>query len=113
MVADPDAIEDAMTLAGDVEWRIKMQAFLQEYVDHGISSTSNLPAWGTPGNNEGTVTQFGETLLKYLPKLRGLTCYPNGAREGQPLVRVPWAEAVRRGGEVFSDGGCKDGVCAS
>ena len=39
----PDYIEDAYLLSYNVEKRIKFQHDLQKYVDHGISSTINLP----------------------------------------------------------------------
>jgi ribonucleoside-diphosphate reductase alpha chain len=45
--------------------------------------------------------------MKYLPKLRGITCYPDGARSGQPLTPVSYNEAVSRAGveikEEYSD----------
>jgi ribonucleotide reductase alpha subunit len=101
---DPDSIEDAYTLAENVERRVAFQAWLQQYVDHAISSTINLPEWGSELNNEATVTQFGEMLLKYLPKLRGITCYPDGCRGGQPLTRVKYQTAVQHVGQVFVEG---------
>lgn len=90
----PDEIEDAYTLAASPERRVAFQAWVQQFVDHAISSTVNMPAWGTPHNNEDTVRPFGEMLLRHLPRLRGITVYPDGARDGQPLVRVPYAEAA-------------------
>lgn len=113
---DPDLIEDALSLAEDVGRRMSMQAWLQTYVDHGISSTINLPPWGTELNSETNVTQFGKTLLKYLPGLRGITAYPDGSRDGQPLTRVPYREAIGKEGLVFMDageGGCQGGVCGA
>jgi ribonucleoside-diphosphate reductase alpha chain len=112
---DPDDVEDAFTLADDVERRIKFQAWVQKHVDHGISSTINLPAWGSPQNNEDKVNFFGKTLLKYLPELRGVTCYPDGARSGQPLVRVPYRKAIQQSDVAFADFGdsCSSGVCSS
>ena len=100
---DPDAIEDAYTLAEDVERRVAFQAWVQGYVDHAISSTINLPAWGTPLNDEGTLKPFGEMLIKYLPQLRGITCYPDGSRGGQPLTRVKYATACKHEGQEFSE----------
>lgn len=111
---DPALIEDALTLAEDVERRMHLQAFVQQYVDHGISSTINLPQWGTELNNESKVTRFGNILMRYLPKLRGVTAYPDGSRGGQPLTRVPYEEAMSQLGVEFieqSDLGCKSGVC--
>lgn len=98
---DPDTIEDAYTLAEDVERRVAFQAFVQKYVDHGISSTINLPAWGTENNNAGMVQGFGNMLVKYLPHLRGITCYPDGSRGGQPLTPVKYTTATKHLGEVF------------
>lgn len=113
---DPDLIEDSVTLAEDVERRMSFQAWLQRHVDHGISSTINLPAWGSSLNNESTVTKFGNTLLRYLPELRGITAYPDGARPGQPLTKHPYWDAISREGVEFVDSGeeagaCKNGVC--
>jgi ribonucleoside-diphosphate reductase alpha chain len=98
---NPDHIEDAYTLAENVEQRVAFQAWLQEYVDHSISSTINLPAWGSEHNNESKVRDFGNMLLKYLPKMRGITCYPDGARGGQPLSSVSYKTAIKHVGEVF------------
>ena len=97
----PDDIEDAYSLAEDVERRVAFQAWVQQYVDHSISSTINLPAWGTEFNNDQTVQEFGRMLIKYLPKLRGITCYPDGARGGQPITAVNYKTAMKHVGEVF------------
>lgn len=101
---DPELIEDAYVLAEDIERRVAFQAWLQGYVDHGISSTLNLPAWGSEFNNDSKVRAFGNMLIKYLPKLRGITCYPDGARGGQPLTPVKYATAIKHTGEVFVEG---------
>ena len=114
-----DMIEDAYDLANDVERRLSFQAWVQQYVDHSISSTINLPRWGSEINNESTVRKFGNILIRYLPKLRGLTCYPDGARAGQPLNPMPIAEALAQEGHVFEENGTtacdisKGGVCGS
>jgi ribonucleoside-diphosphate reductase alpha chain len=97
----PDSIEDAYTLSEQPERRIAFQAWLQKYVDHGISSTLNLPAWGSELNNESRVQGFGKMLLRYLPQLRGMTCYPDAARGGQPLTSVKWSTAMKHVGEIF------------
>jgi len=108
----PESIEDAYLI--EPERRIAFQAWFQKYVDHGISSTINLPAWGSEANNESKVHEFGEMLLKYLPKLRGITCYPDGARGGQPLTPCTIEEALKHGGEIFQEDVCdltKGGSC--
>jgi ribonucleoside-diphosphate reductase alpha chain len=90
---DPNLIEDAYMLARNVERRVAFQAWVQQYIDHAISSTINLPAWGTEFNNKDLVRSFGATLFRYLPQLRGITTYPDGSRGGQPLNPVPYEEA--------------------
>jgi ribonucleoside-diphosphate reductase alpha chain len=93
MGVSPHDIEDAYTLADDVERRVAFQAWVQQYVDHAISSTINLPAGYSS-------TKFGDIVLPYLPQLRGLTVYPDGCRDGQPLTRVDWNEAIQHENEV-------------
>jgi ribonucleoside-diphosphate reductase alpha chain len=95
----PEAIETAYTISP--ERRVGFQAWLQQYVDHGISSTINLPAWGSEANNEDKVQEFGDMLMTYLPKLRGITCYPDGARGGQPLTVVSYKTAKKHPGQIF------------
>lgn len=98
---NPDVIEDAYTLSENVERRVAFQAWIQGYVDHGLSSTINLPAWGTEFNNHGKILGFGNMLIKYLPQLRGITAYPDGARAGQPLTPVKYHTAAKHVGQVF------------
>ena len=89
---DPESIESALDLASGYERRMKFQAEVQNYVDQSISSTINLPAWGSKPNNEDTVLEFAKTLAKYTPRLWGFKCYPDGSRGGQPLTSVPYSE---------------------
>ena len=100
---DPDSIETAIDLAEDYERRIKFQAGVQRYVDMSISSTINLPEWGSKLNNEETVEAFSETLSRYASDLRGFTAYPNGSRGGQPLTKVPYSEVTNKLGEEFEE----------
>ena len=101
--ADPDKIESALDLADDYERRIKFQADVQDYVDMSISSTINLPSWGSKFNNEDTVSDFANTLASYAHRLRGFTVYPDGCRCGQPLSVVPYSEAVDKLGTEFEE----------
>lgn len=115
---NPDNIEDAYSLAEDVERRVTFQAWVQKYVDHSISSTINLPAWGTELNNDSGVQEFGKMLIKYLPQLRGITVYPDGARGGQPLTPVSYKTAIKHVGEIFVEAAdicdiSKGGSCGS
>ena len=99
----PDAIESALDLAEDYERRIKFQFDVQKYVDMSISSTINLPKWGTKLNNPDTVEPFAQTLAKYAHGLRGFTVYPDGARGGQPLTQCSYSEAVDKLGEEYEE----------
>lgn len=117
---NPGDIESSLDLAGDIERRVQFQAFVQRYVDMGISSTLNLPAWGSAANNESTVEHMASVISTWAPMLRGLTVYPDGARGGQPLTQVSYEEAVSRGsGEYVEEThdvcviGGKSGVCGS
>lgn len=116
---DPSQIETAVDLAKDPERRIAFQADVQDYVDHAISSTINLPSWGSPENNEDSVVPFAHILRKYAPRLRGFTCYPDGARGGQPITSVPYDEARGNTGNVYSEShdvcsiSGKGGTCGS
>jgi len=93
--------------------RVKFQADVQNYVDMSISSTCNLPFWGSDLNNEKTVEKNSKILLKYAKRLRGFTCYPDGARGGQPLSRVSLDEALAKEGTIFEENEheCLGGVC--
>lgn len=109
---DPESVETARSLAYDVERRIKFQADVQDYVDMAISSTCNLPEWGSEVNNEDTVKDFAKILAKYAPRLRGFTCYPDGSRGGQPITEISYKEAAEKEGIVIEENdSCKGGVC--
>ncbi len=101
--ADPDKLETALELANDYEKRIKFQADIQDYVDQGISSTINLPKWGSDKNNPDTVKPFADCLASYAHRLRGFTVYADGSRGGQPLTPVPYQEAKKKLGEVIEE----------
>ena len=110
----PDKIESAVDLAADPERRIKFQFELQKYVDHAISSTLNLPEWGSELNNEERVGSFAKIIAKYSHGLRGLTLYPNGSRGGQPITPCDYEEAHSKRGVIYEDNSdeqCLSGVC--
>lgn len=111
-VLDPAAaVEDSFSLAEDYERRFRMQAYAQRHTDQAISMTVNLPHVMTdPAQRRA----FGDTLLRYLPRLRGITVYPNGARAGQPITPVPLAEALVAQGVTVEDQEerCASGVCS-
>lgn len=104
----PESIETAADLAYDYERRIKFQADVQDYVDMSISSTINLPS---KEEQKFTTSEFASTLARYASRLRGFTCYPDGARGGQPLTVVPYEEAVSKLGEEFEENIANTDVC--
>ena len=111
----PEKIESAVDLAADPERRIKFQFELQKYVDHAISSTLNLPQWGSEFNNEDKIAGFAKVIAKYAHGLRGLTLYPNGSRGGQPITPCDYEEAHSKRGVIFEDNSdeqCLTGVCS-
>ena len=110
---NPENIDTAYKLSHDYEQRIKFQADCQDYVDMSISSTLNLPSWGTKENNEDRVQDFATILAKYAPRLRGMTCYPDSSRGGQPMTEVSYEEAIHHKGVIFEENeyACKSGVC--
>jgi ribonucleoside-diphosphate reductase alpha chain len=113
---DPSKVEDAYLLARNVERRVTFQAWVQGYIDHCISSTINLPAYGSELNNNDTIRPFGSMLMRYLPQLRGITCYPDGSRNGQPLTPASYEEAMKHEGaelieEVVNVCDLRNGSC--
>jgi ribonucleoside-diphosphate reductase alpha chain len=113
---NPEQIETAYQLGNKYEQRIKFQADIQDYVDMSISSTINLPAWGSKDNNETKVQDFARVLSRYAPRLRGFTAYPDGSRGGQPLTEVAYSEAIKHKGVVYVENdiceiGGKGGSC--
>lgn len=99
----PDNIDTAYKLSHDYERRIKFQADIQDYVDMSISSTINLPPWGSKGNSEQDVARFAQILSQYASRLRGFTCYPDGSRGGQPITEVDYETATKHKGTVFQE----------
>jgi ribonucleoside-diphosphate reductase alpha chain len=107
----PEDIEDAYTLSLQPERRLAMQAFLQDHVDQAVSSTVNLEK---PITDPDEQRIFGETLMKYLPRLRGITAYPNNARAAQPITPVPLEWALKNNGQMRIEGiedTCHEGIC--
>lgn len=114
---DPDSIETAVDLAKDPERRIKFQYEVQKYVDHAISSTINLPEWGTRHNNPDTVKTLANLLASHADGLRGFTVYPDAARGGQPLTAIAYEDALAHNAALETHDICsitsRGGVCGA
>lgn len=78
-----------------------------------VSSTLNVGSFGSKYNNEDTLHKYSDLLLKYAPRLRGITIYPDGARGGQPLTAVHYNDAIGHKGMVFdeTEERCSGGIC--
>jgi ribonucleoside-diphosphate reductase alpha chain len=64
---DPNTIETAYGLSSNYEQRIKFQADIQDYVDMSISSTINLPSWGSKKMMKDLSSALHRRLLRMLP----------------------------------------------
>lgn len=106
-----DNIDTAYTLSQSIEGikrRLHFQAFVQKYVDNGISTTINLPAY-----EEGIEQKIKPILLEYLPQLRGVTFYPDGRHKNQPVQPISIKEALQDEYTVDQGESCKGGVCGN
>lgn len=69
-----------------IEDHLEMQVVCQIWVDNAVSKTINLPA-GT------THQELSDAYMRYLPMLKGVTVYPDGSRENQPLRPISLEDA--------------------
>lgn len=70
------------------EGHMKIQEICQKHIDNAVSKTINIPSEGY------SLEEFSEALMKYIPKLKGLTVYKAGSRGDEPLKAIPVEEAV-------------------
>ena len=73
-----DTVPDFFVESDGINWqnRVKIQATIQNYIDHSISSTINLPRGTTP-------EVVGELYLNgWKLGLKGITVYVDGSRDG-------------------------------
>lgn len=105
-----EPVEDSYSLAPEYETRLRQQAYAQSHTDQAISMTINLPE---PIRDPAQQRSLGSTLIEYLPQLRGITMYPNGARAGQPITPCSVEEALSHGDvAVWEDEEkCASGAC--
>jgi ribonucleoside-diphosphate reductase alpha chain len=71
--------------APEIDWiqRLRLQALVQKYVTHSISSTINLP-------NDVSTDQVAEIYLKaWQMGLKGITVYRDGSRSGVLVADTP------------------------
>lgn len=103
-----DVFEDA----SDIHPRdhLAMQVAIQKHVDNAVSKTINIPA------GMYTAETLSELYMEFFPKLKGITIYPEGSREFEPIRRIPKDKAIDLilNNQVSSDligNDCASGVC--
>lgn len=82
---DVSHFQGAMDLS--IRDHLEMQRACQRHVDNAVSKTINLP----PGTS---VEALSELYMEFFPELKGVTVYPDGSREDQPLTAIPLARAL-------------------
>jgi hypothetical protein len=89
---------------------MEMQRVCQKHVDNAVSKTINLPK-GTSWE------ELSELYIEFLPEFKGVTVYPDGSREDQPLTPLPLERAIELAKAAKSATGagvedkCRTGVC--
>jgi ribonucleoside-diphosphate reductase alpha chain len=87
---------------------LEMQRTCQRHVDNAVSKTINLPH----GTSE---EELSELYMEFLPELKGVTVYPVGSREDQPLTPLSAERAEELVFEAIAQAGgndaCKNGTC--
>lgn len=87
---------------------LEMQRVCQRHVDNAVSKTINLP----PGYS---AEELAEMLVEFFPDLKGVTVYPEGSREDQPLTPLPADQALNlaKNAKVAtkSADACRSGSC--
>ena len=88
----------------------EMQRVCQKHIDNAVSKTINLP----PGTSE---QELSDLYMEYFPELKGVTIYPEGSRENQPITPLSVADAIYHiemglAAEGATSGdSCRGGVC--
>jgi len=96
----------AFVSSDEIDWmdRVKVQSVLTQYLDHGCSSTINLPA-GTSSEVVGNIY-----MESYKQGLKGVTVYVDGSRDGVLLSKEPDKDWFHRPKELFCDIHCVEAV---
>jgi ribonucleotide reductase alpha subunit len=89
----------------------EMQRAVQKHIDNSVSKTINTP--------QGiSIEELSDLLIEYFPELKGVTIYPEGSRENQPLTPLSLNEAVdhlinKMNTQVGMEetGRCRNGKC--
>lgn len=85
---------------------LEMQRICQRHVDNAVSKTINLQPGTSPH-------ELSALYMEYLPELKGVTVYPEGSREDQPLTPLTVEQAREHIGASAgaAEASCRSGVC--
>jgi ribonucleoside-diphosphate reductase alpha chain len=102
----PKEVRAAFPTAAEIapEWHLRMQAAVQRYVDAAVSKTVNLPAAATVDDIRTIY------LAAWKAKVKGITVYRYGSREGQVLTYAAPEPELAQAETEFS-GGCAGRGC--
>lgn len=102
----PAEVRAAFPIAAEIspEWHVRMQAVVQRHVDAAVSKTVNLPATATVDDVRDVY------LAAWKAKVKGITVYRYGSREGQVLSYAAPEPVPARVDAAFS-GGCVGRSC--
>ena len=102
----PAEVRAAFPTASEIapEWHLRMQATVQRSVDAAVSKTINLPANATADDI------WGIYLAAWKAKVKGITVFRYGCREGQVLTFAAPKPLIPQVDSDFS-GGCVGHVC--
>jgi ribonucleoside-diphosphate reductase alpha chain len=88
----------------------EMQRVCQRHIDNATSKTINV----SPGTS---VEELSDLYIEYFPELKGVTVYPEGSREDQPLTPIPLEDAIATAKgdksvlKAYAQDTCKNGSC--
>lgn len=102
----PAEVRAAFPTAAEIapDWHLRMQAAVQRHVDAAVSKTINLP---TSASVEDIRRIY---LAAWKAKVKGITVYRYGSREGQVLSFAAPEPAIPQADSEFS-GGCAGRIC--
>ncbi|KMV20933.1 ribonucleoside-diphosphate reductase, adenosylcobalamin-dependent [Mycobacterium heckeshornense] len=102
----PAGVRAAFPTASEIspEWHLRMQAAVQRNVDAAVSKTINLPASTTIEDIRNIY------LAAWKAKVKGITVYRYGCREGQVLTFAAPQSPIPQADSEFS-GGCAGRTC--
>jgi ribonucleoside-diphosphate reductase alpha chain len=106
----PAEVRAAFPTAAEItpEWHLRMQAAVQRHVDAAVSKTVNLP-------DDATVDDIRAIYLAaWKAKVKGITVYRYGSRQGQVLSYVgafPAPDRALLSADATFSGGCVGHIC--